>query len=60
MSEKIRIPAIADTVMVDGCYQEERRSNQERRQNSKKWHGYERRVNPSTRRHGYKPINEKV
>lgn len=31
MTEKIRIPVITDTVMVDGHYQEERRSGEDRR-----------------------------
>lgn len=58
MTEKIRIPVITDTVMVDGHYQEERRSGEDRRKNRKKWLGYERRVNPDPRRPSYKSINE--
>jgi hypothetical protein len=60
MNEKIRIPVITDTVMVDGHYQEERRAGQDRRKNKKKWHGYERRINSSPRRHDYKSIDEEV
>jgi hypothetical protein len=60
MNEKVRIPIITDTVMVDGQYQEERRSGEERRKNKKKWRSYERRVQPDPRRPSYKPIDEEV
>ncbi|MET2848650.1 hypothetical protein ABXV23_18065 [Vibrio owensii] len=60
MTEKIRIPVITDTVMIDGHYQEERRSGEDRRKNKKKWHGYERRLKPDPRRPTYKSIDEEV
>ncbi|MGY0616293.1 hypothetical protein [Vibrio sp. FJH11] len=60
MNEKIRIPVITDTVIVDGHYQEERRTGQDRRKSKKKWHGYERRINTEPRRHDYKSIDEEV
>ncbi|KIT52694.1 hypothetical protein H337_20320 [Vibrio parahaemolyticus EN9701121] len=57
MNEKVRIPIITDTVMVDGQYQEERRSGEDRRKNKKKWHGYERRVHPDPRKQDFKSID---
>ncbi|KFE95343.1 hypothetical protein HB39_09605 [Vibrio parahaemolyticus] len=60
MNEKVRIPSITDTVMVDGQYQEERRSGEDRRKNKKKWHGYERRVHPDPRKQDFKSIDEEV
>ncbi|CAH1589108.1 hypothetical protein VrSk94_18890 [Vibrio rotiferianus] len=60
MSEKIRVPFISDTVMIDGHYQEERRSGEERRKSNKKWNGYERRVNPDPRSSIHKSIDEEV
>lgn len=35
MNEKVRIPIVTDTVLVDGCYQEERRFGEERRKNKR-------------------------
>ncbi|MDF2153573.1 hypothetical protein [Vibrio sp. CAU 1672] len=60
INEKIRIPMILDTVLVDGLYLQERRSQKERRRNKIHWLGYERRVARSPRRHGHKPIDEEV
>ncbi|ANQ20993.1 hypothetical protein BA893_04665 [Vibrio natriegens] len=60
MNEKTKIPVIRETVVVDGHYQEERRSGEDRRKNKQKWHGYERRINSQPRRHDYKSIDEEV
>ncbi|MGR5068552.1 MULTISPECIES: hypothetical protein [Vibrio] len=60
MGEKTKIPIITDTVMVDGHYQEERRSREDRRKIRKKWTGYERRVAADPRLQARKSIYEEV
>ncbi|ARO97884.1 hypothetical protein K08M3_09090 [Vibrio alginolyticus] len=60
MNEKVRIPIVTDTVLVDGCYQEERRFGEERRKNKKRWRHYERRINSDPRKTCYKSIDEEV
>ncbi|WP_098416428.1 hypothetical protein [Vibrio sp. ES.051] len=60
MNEKVRIPIITNTVLVEGHYQEERRFGEERRKNKKKWPWYERRIYPDPRKPKCKPIDEEV
>lgn len=60
MGEKTKIPVITDTVEVDGLFQEERRSREDRRKSRKKWIGYDRRIKPDPRRPEYKSIDEEV
>ncbi|MEF1310316.1 hypothetical protein QTO01_09430 [Vibrio mytili] len=61
MNEKVRIPIITDTVVVNGQYREERRCSPDRRKKTtKKWRGYERRFHPDPRKRGFKSIDEEV
>ncbi|WP_261883118.1 hypothetical protein [Vibrio pelagius] len=59
MNEKITVPAISDTVLIDGHYEEEKRSGRERRKRHVRWKGYDRRSRTSRREPG-KKIDEEV
>lgn len=59
MNEKTTVPAISDTVLIDGHYEEEKRSGRERRKGHARWKGYDRR-NKVTRREPSKKIDEEV
>ncbi|EGU42566.1 hypothetical protein [Vibrio splendidus] len=59
MNEKTTVPAISDTVLIDGHYEEEKRSGRERRKSNVRWRGYDRRNKTSRRDPGNK-IDEKV
>lgn len=59
MNEKTTVPAISDTVLIDGHYEEEKRSGRERRKSNVRWKGYDRRNKTSRRDLGNK-IDEKV
>lgn len=58
MVEKLRIPYITETVLVDGVYQAERRIYKERRSSKKHSVQYERRRNRDPRLPDAKSINE--
>ncbi len=60
MGEKIKIPFVTDTVLVDGVYIEERRSNSERRSIKRAFVQYERRHNSDPRSSVFKSINIRV
>ena len=50
MDEENRTPFIIDTVLINGLYEAERRSGEDRRKNRMRWKGYERRLNARCRR----------
>ena len=60
MVEKLKIPYITETVLVDGVYQAERRIVIERRQGKKHSVNYERRRNHDPRMPASKPIDEVI
>ncbi|MBD0785752.1 hypothetical protein HUO09_05325 [Vibrio sp. Y2-5] len=60
MVEKLKMPYITETVLVDGVYHAERRVIIERRQSKKHCVNYERRRNQDPRLPAFKPINEVI
>lgn len=61
MGEKTKIPAIADTILVDGVYVTEQRMGKDRRKNRiTKWRFYERRRGNDPRYVPTKTINEEA
>ena len=62
MGEKTKIKVIADTVLINGIYQPDQRSGEDRRKNRQtKWRFYERRQGGcDPRNEGKKHIDEEV
>ncbi|GAA5646687.1 hypothetical protein VPR01S_02_02660 [Vibrio proteolyticus NBRC 13287] len=60
MGEKVKVPNISDTVLIDGVYRCEQRSGQDRRRNKRKYQFYERRFTRDPRAGSGTKINEEV
>lgn len=61
MGEKTKIPAIADTILINGVYVTEQRIGKDRRKNRiTKWRFYERRRGNDPRYAPTKTINEEA
>jgi len=61
MGEKTRIPAISDTILVNGVYVTEQRTGKDRRKNrAAKWRFYERRRGIDPRFTPVKKIDEEA
>lgn len=60
MADKVKLPCITDTVLIEGIYQIERRSYIERRRRKCGFVHYERRKSRDSRLSNYKSIDENV
>ncbi|MFB9133711.1 hypothetical protein M1D72_16835 [Vibrio sp. AK197] len=60
MGDKIKIPYITETVLIDGTYHQEQRSGEDRRKSKQKYPYYDRRKRIDPRIGWVKKINEEV